>query len=154
MPKRSAGILLYRQTGAGLEVFLVHPGGPLWAKKDLGSWSIPKGQIERSEDPLSAARREFTEETGFQAEGDFLELGVFTQPSGKQVSAWALEGDCDPEKLKSNLCQIAWPPHSGRMIEFPEVDRGSWFLLRAAYKRILPGQRPILERLEEIAGIR
>jgi predicted NUDIX family NTP pyrophosphohydrolase len=154
MAKRSAGIVLYRQTGPGLEVFLVHPGGPLWAKKDLGAWSIPKGQIEGAEDPLMAARREFEEETGFPAEGDFLALGTFTQASGKQVWAWALEGDCDPAKLKSNLCQMAWPPRSGRMIEFPEVDRGAWFPLREAHDRILTGQRPILLRFEEIAGPR
>ena len=115
MPKRSAGLLMYRRHNRQLEVLLVHPGGPFWAKKDLGAWSISKGEYVEGELPLEAAKREFQEETGFPAAGDFLELGTVQQASGKVVSAWAFEGDCDPSKLVSNLCQIEWPPRSGRM---------------------------------------
>src|SRR6185437_1508043 len=125
MPKRSAGILLYRRNSRGVEVFLVHPGGPYWVKKDLGAWSIPKGEYEPNESPLDAARREFAEETGFTVEGEFIELGTIRQSSGKLVSAWALEGDCDPAMLVSNNCEIEWPLHSGRMMSIPEVDRGA-----------------------------
>ena len=146
MPKRSAGLLLYRQNH-GLEVFLVHPGGPFWAKKDLGAWSIPKGEYLDDEDPLAAARREFQEETGFTAQGDLLSLGSVQQPSGKVVSVWAVEGNCDPAHLVSNLCQIEWPPHSGRTIDIPEVDRGSWFSFDEARNRIMPAQQPFLDRL-------
>jgi len=149
MPKQSAGLLLYRLGKRGLEVFLVHPGGPLWAKKDLGAWSIPKGEYERGEDPRAAARREFEEETGFQIEGDVLELGTIRQAGGKLVSAWAVEGDCDPAKLRSNVFQMQWPPRSGRMAEFPEVDRGAWFTLSEAHERILASQGPILARLAQ-----
>jgi predicted NUDIX family NTP pyrophosphohydrolase len=139
--------LMYRWHKGRLEVFLVHPGGPFWAKKDLGAWSISKGEYVEGELPLEAARREFQEETGFAATGDFLELGVVQQAGGKIVSAWAFEGDCDPGKLISNLCQVEWPPRSGRMIEIPEVDRGGWFSIADAKERILKSQAPFLDRL-------
>jgi len=149
MTKQSAGLLLYRWTERGMEVFLVHPGGPFWAKKDLGAWSIPKGEYTGDEEPLAAARREFEEETSFAIDGEFIELGTVRQAGGKLVSAWAVEGDCDPANLRSNLCQIEWPARSGRMIDIPEVDRGAWLSLREARERILPGQAPFLDRLEE-----
>lgn len=147
MGKRSAGLLLYRRSGTGLEVFLVHPGGPYWVKKDLGAWTIPKGEYEQDEEPLAAAKREFTEETGFTAEGEFLDLGEITQSSGKVVRAWAVQGDCEPEKLVSNLCQVEWPPRSRRMIDIPEVDRGAWYGMEEAERRMFPAQKPFLERL-------
>jgi predicted NUDIX family NTP pyrophosphohydrolase len=149
MPKTSAGVLLYRWKECELEVFLVHPGGPFWAKKDRGAWSIPKGEYSDGEEPLAAARREFQEETGLAVEGDFVELGTVRQAGGKLVSAWALEGDLDPAKLVSNRFQMQWPPRSGRIIEVPEVDRGAWFSLREARDRILPSQTPFLDRLAE-----
>jgi predicted NUDIX family NTP pyrophosphohydrolase len=138
---------MHRRGGADLEVFLVHLGGPFWAKKDEGAWSIPKGQYEEGEDALDAARREFHEETGFIADGIFLELGVIKQAGGKTVAAWAFERDCDPRHLKSNLCQIEWPPRSKRLIEIPEVDCGGWFSISEAQKRILKSQQPLLELL-------
>jgi predicted NUDIX family NTP pyrophosphohydrolase len=147
MPKRSAGLLMYRRHNRQLEVLLVHPGGPFWAKKDLGAWSISKGEYLEGELPLEAARREFEEETGFAATGDFLDLGAVQQAGGKVVSAWAFEGDCDPNKLISNRCEIEWPPRSGRKIEIPEVDRASWFSIAEAKERILKSQVPFLERL-------
>lgn len=153
MAKRSAGILLYRHRQGELEVFLVHPGGPFWVKKDLGAWTIPKGEYADGEEPLAAAMREFREETGFPIEGPFLELGVIRQASGKLVSGWAVEGDCDPEKLVSNLCQIEWPPRSGRMIEIPEVDRGAWFSLAEARRRIISTQIPFLDSLVVHVGM-
>ncbi|HTZ60514.1 MAG TPA: NUDIX domain-containing protein [Acidobacteriaceae bacterium] len=150
MAKRSAGLLMYRfGEDHELQVFLVHPGGPFWAKKDLGSWSICKGEYAEGEPALEAARREFQEETGFAAEGNFLELGTVTQAGGKVVSAWAFEGDCDPDKLVSNRCQIPWPPRSGRTIEIPEVDRGDWFSIPEARKRILQSQLVFLDRLSQ-----
>ena len=147
MPKRSAGLLLYRRANADLEVFLVHPGGPFWAKKDNGAWSIPKGEYEEGEDALNAARREFHEETGFTAQGVFLDLGVIKQAGGKTVTAWAFEGNCDPQHLKSNLCKIEWPPRSTHLVEIPEVDRCGWFSIPEAKKRILKSQQPLLEIL-------
>jgi predicted NUDIX family NTP pyrophosphohydrolase len=147
--KRSAGLLLYRCSEREIEVFLVHPGGPFWAKKDRGAWSIPKGEYSDGEEPLAAARREFKEETGFAIEGIFVELGAIRQAGGKLVSAWALEGDLDPAKVVSNRFQMQWPPRSGRMIEVPEVDRGAWFTLQEARDRILPSQSPFLDRLAE-----
>ena len=138
---------MYRRPDSDLEVFLVHPGGPFWAKKDNGAWSIPKGEYEEREDALDAARREFHEETGFTAEGVFLDLGVIKQAGGKAVAAWAFEGNCDPQHLKSNRCQIEWPPRSNRLIEIPEVDRGGWFSIPEAKKRILKSQQPLLEIL-------
>jgi predicted NUDIX family NTP pyrophosphohydrolase len=153
MAKRSAGLVLYRRRGrSGIEIFLVHPGGPFWAKKDLGAWSIPKGEYSAGEEPLSAARREFQEETGFSVDGGFVDLGAVVQAGGKLVSAWAHEGDCDPAQLTSNLCQMQWPPRSGKMIEIPEVDRGAWFSVEEARERILPSQKALLDRLEEKLG--
>ena len=127
MAKQSAGLLMYRQAGGEVEVFLVHPGGPFFAKKDAGSWGIPKGEHGKDEEPLIAARREFTEETGFVPDGEFINLGSVRQKGGKIVTAWAVEGDCDPTDLVSNTCSIEWPPRSGRSIEIPEIDRGRWF---------------------------
>lgn len=150
--KRSAGLLMYRRRNDELEVFLVHPGGPFWAKKDHGSWSIPKGQYQDDEAALEAAKREFTEETGFAANGHFLSLGEVTQSGGKLVSVWAVEGDCDPAKMVSNSCQIEWPPQSGRMIEIPEADRGAWFDVAEAKARILRAQLPFLDRVVATAA--
>ena len=132
-----------------LEVFLVHPGGPFWRKKDLGAWTIPKGEYEPGEEPLAAARREFQEETGFPVEGRFLLLGEITQASGKIVTAWAFEGDCDPARLVSNTCQVEWPPRTGRTMEIPEIDRGAWFAIAEAREKVFPAQRPLLDRLEK-----
>jgi predicted NUDIX family NTP pyrophosphohydrolase len=141
--------LLFRRRNGGLEVFLAHPGGPFWTKKDLGAWTIPKGEYEPDEKPLDAARREFEEETGFNVDGEFLNLGAVTQNSGKIVVAWAVEGDCDPAKLVSNFCQVEWPPRSRRMIEVPEVDRGAWYSVDEARKKIFTAQIPFLDRLEQ-----
>ncbi len=145
--RRSAGILMYKYRADELLVLLVHPGGPYWAKRDFGSWSIPKGEYE-GEDPLTAAGREFQEETGGQVQGPFLSLGEVTQSNRKTVSAWAAEGDFDPKTLKSNLCEIEWPPKSGRTQLIPEADRAEWFSLQDARVKILAGQRPFLDRLE------
>jgi predicted NUDIX family NTP pyrophosphohydrolase len=147
MPRVSAGLLMYRKMDGQLEVFLVHPGGPFWTKKDLGAWTIPKGEYTEDEDPLKAARREFLEETGFIPQGNFEELGKVKQAGGKVVSAWAFEGDCDPANLVSNTCEIEWPPRSGRLLEIPEVDRGRWFSIPAARKYIKDRQEPFLDRL-------
>jgi predicted NUDIX family NTP pyrophosphohydrolase len=144
---RSAGLLMFRWQDGRLEVFLVHPGGPFWAKKDLGAWSIPKGNYLESESPLDAARREFEEETGFTAQGPFIELASLVQVGGKTVSAWAFEGDCNPAELRSNLCTIVWPPRSQRTMEISEVDRGEWFSIAEARQRILRGQAPFLDAL-------
>ena len=152
MPKRSAGLLMYRRK-EGLEVFLVHPGGPFWAKKDLGAWSIPKGEYEVDEEPLAAARREFKEETGIPATGNFIELGELRQPGGKVVSAWAFEGDFDANELRSNTFEMEWPPRSGRKMEFPEVDRGSWYSVEEARRRLTPGQIIFVDRLLQKVGI-
>jgi len=149
MPKRSAGLLMFRRAKGEVEVFLVHPGGPFWTGKDAGAWTVPKGEYVDGEEPLDAARREFTEETGFKANGEFLELGTIRQNSGKLVSAWAFEGDCDPEKLVSNFCEIEWPIRSGKMIEIPEVDRGAWFSLAQARRAILKTQQPFLDVLAD-----
>lgn len=146
MPKRSAGLMMYRLS-TGLEVFLVHPGGPLWAKKDKGVWTIPKGEYEKDENPLVAARREFEEETGFYATGEFFDLGSINQKSGKIVTAWAFQGDGDPAKLISNTCVIEWPPRSGRHLEIPEIDRGRWFNMGEARKYIRAEQEKLLDRL-------
>ncbi len=150
MAKRSAGLLMYRRHNRELQVFLVHPGGPFWAKKDLGAWSISKGEYLEGEVPLEAAKREFHEETGFTAQGNFLELGTVQQSGGKVVYAWAFEGDCDPAAMVSNRCQVEWPPRSGRKIEIPEVDRGEWFAIAEARERILKTQAPFLDRLCEM----
>ena len=147
MPKRSAGLIMFRRQKDELEVFLVHPGGPIWVKKDEGAWTAPKGEYEDDEDPLAAARREFEEETGFKATGEFLNLGTIKQKSGKRVTAWAFEGDCNPSHLKSNTCEIEWPPRSGRRLEIPEVDRGRWFSIEEARQYIRVEQRPLLDNL-------
>jgi predicted NUDIX family NTP pyrophosphohydrolase len=148
--KQSAGVLVYRRRGEATEVFLVHPGGPLWARRDLGSWSIPKGEYLPGEHPLDAARREFEEETGSAIEGDFMELPEIRQKGGKLVKAWALEGDIDPDSVKSNTFSMEWPPHSGMLKDFPEVDRAAWFPLDTARLRILESQRPLLDHLENL----
>jgi predicted NUDIX family NTP pyrophosphohydrolase len=145
MAARSAGILLYRRRGGSLEVFLAHPGGPFWAKKDLGAWTIPKGEIDEGEDPLEAAKREFAEEIGVELEGEFRALEPIRQKGGKTVLAWAVEGDCDPADVRSNLFSMEWPPRSGKQAEFPEIDRAQWFSLEEAARRILPSQLPLLE---------
>ncbi len=147
MPKQAAGILLYRQTARGLEVLLAHPGGPLWARKDLGAWTIPKGQFGDDESPLAAARREFEEEMGSPPRGEFVELGSIRQPSGKIVHAFTAESDFDVATVKSNLFTLEWPPRSGKKGEFPEVDRAEWFVVEEARKRILKGQEPFIDRL-------
>lgn len=147
MSRLSCGLVMYRRRAGGLEVLLVHPGGPCFAKKDDGHWSIPKGEPDGAEDPLAVAIREFAEETGFTAAGPFLELGTIQQKGGKTVHAWAFEGDCDPSKLRSNRIRIEWPPRSGRCIEIPEVDRGAFFDLEQAKRKIKPAQIPLLERL-------
>jgi predicted NUDIX family NTP pyrophosphohydrolase len=147
MPKKSAGLLLFRESAAGLEVLLVHPGGPFWAKKDDGSWSIPKGEFADDEEPLAAAQREFEEELGARPAGDFMPLKPLKQPSGKLVFAWALRFDFDPSSLKSNVFSMEWPPKSGRQREFPEVDKAAWFGLEAARRKILKGQAPFLDQL-------
>ena len=153
MPRLSAGILLYRRTVRGVEVFLVHPGGPFWKNKDTGAWSIPKGQYEEGEEPLAAARREFAEETGFALEAvEFKSLGELKQPGGKVVSTWSAEGDVDAESIKSNLFPMELPPKSGRTQEFPEVDRAGWFEVAEAREKLLVGQRKFLDRLENLVG--
>ncbi|HVY94082.1 MAG TPA: NUDIX domain-containing protein [Bryobacteraceae bacterium] len=148
MKKLSAGLLMFRKRD-GIEVFLVHPGGPFWAKKDEGAWSIPKGEYESGDDPLAAAFREFEEETGFRPEpkGELLALGEVRQPGGKLVTAWAFEGDCDEASIRSNTFSMEWPRGSGRMREFPEIDRAGWFGIEAARKKILKGQIGLLDRL-------
>jgi predicted NUDIX family NTP pyrophosphohydrolase len=148
---KSAGILLHRSNGVELEVLLVHPGGPVWARRDAGAWSIPKGEYGDGEDPLDAARREFEEELGTPApESEPLDLGEVTQKSGKRVRAWALAGDLDATTIVSNTVEIQWPPRSGRTLEIPEVDRAEWFRLVDARERINPAQVALLERLADI----
>jgi predicted NUDIX family NTP pyrophosphohydrolase len=150
--KQSAGLLMYRRSEGGLEVFLVHPGGPFWAKKNEGSWTIPKGEYLDDEQPLAAARREFTEETGFTAHPPFLELGSIRQKSGKTVLAWAFEGDGDPALLVSNTCEIEWPPRSGEQMTIPEIDRGAWFTPTDARRFLREEQHAFLDRLQEDDG--
>jgi predicted NUDIX family NTP pyrophosphohydrolase len=152
MPKLSAGILLFRRRPSRVEVMLVHPGGPFWAKKDEGAWSIPKGLVDEGEDLLAAAKREFLEETGMAIEGEFLDLGAHKQPSAKTIAAWACEGDFDPALLKSNTFSLEWPPRSGRMAEFPEVDRAAWYSIDEGLEKINKGQRPIIAALAETLG--
>jgi predicted NUDIX family NTP pyrophosphohydrolase len=147
MPRQSAGLLVYRRKSRELQVFLVHPGGPLWAQKDLGAWSIPKGEFAEGEDRLAAARREFAEETGSAIDGTFIPLTARLQPSRKLVHAWAIEGDVDEASLKSNEFEIEWPPKSGKMQRFAEVDRGVWFAIVEARRRIHRGQIPFLDEL-------
>lgn len=149
MSKLSAGLIMYRRSKGHLEVFLIHPGGPYFAKKDKGAWAIPKGEYEKGEDPLAAAKREFQEETGFTAGGRFLDLGSIQQTSGKIVTVWAFEGDCHPASLVSNTCLVEWPPHSGRSLEIPEVDQGRWFRMIEAREFIRKDQEQLLDRLGE-----
>jgi predicted NUDIX family NTP pyrophosphohydrolase len=147
MAKRSAGILMYRRKNDALEFLLVHPGGPFWSKRDDGSWSIPKGLYESGEDAFAAAQREFTEETGFTAQGKFLDIGSFKQPGGKAISIWAVEGDCDLSLFRSNEFSMEWPPRSGRTAQFPEADRAGWFPAQQALQKITRGQIPIVQAL-------
>jgi predicted NUDIX family NTP pyrophosphohydrolase len=148
--RRSAGILLHRRRGDRVEVLLVHPGGPFWTRRDLGAWSIPKGEYEADEDPLAAARREFQEELGVAPPGgSALDLGEVRQKGGKVVHGWALEGDLDPEGIVSNTFPVEWPPRSGKWIQVPEVDRAEWFSLEEARERINPAQVVLLDRLGE-----
>ena len=146
--KNSAGILLYRLGRSTLEVFLVHPGGPFWRNKDAGAWSIPKGEFDEDENPLKAAKREFQEETGCSVEGEFIELAPLQQPGGKVVYAWAVEGECQAESIKSNTFSLEWPPRSGKRQEFPEVDKARWFTLEVAKQKVLPGQVGFLHELQ------
>jgi len=141
---------MFRKAGRNYEVFLVHPGGPYWARKDEGAWTVPKGEYEEDEEAIRAAQREFIEETGFTAHGPFFELGSVRQKSGKVVQAWAFAGECDPAQLVSNTCEIEWPPKSNRRISIPEVDRGAWFQFASAARFIRQEQRPFLERLEDL----
>jgi predicted NUDIX family NTP pyrophosphohydrolase len=147
MPQRSAGILLFRRSDAGVEVLLVHPGGPFWAKKDEGAWSIPKGLIDEGEDALVAAKREFVEETGGSASGETIALGDFKQPGGKIVTAFAVEGDFDLAGFLSTNFTMEWPPRSGRQAEFPEADRVGWFEIEEARRKVLKGQAAMLDAL-------
>ena len=146
----SAGLLLFRRTGGGLEVFLAHPGGPFWARRDAGAWTVPKGLVEAGEDALATAVREFEEETGIRPSPPFLELGEIRQKAGKRVRVWAWEGDADPAQIRSNTFRVEWPRGSGRWATFPEVDRCAWFDLAAARERINPGQAELLDRLERV----
>jgi predicted NUDIX family NTP pyrophosphohydrolase len=147
--KHSAGLLMYRRGASGvLEVLLAHPGGPFWRNKDEGAWTLPKGEYEAPEEPLAAARREFAEETGFDAGGPFVPLGEVKQKSGKRVAAWAFCGDFDPAALRCNTFEMEWPPRSGKRESFPEIDRVAWFTLGEARTRLLAAQRDLLERLE------
>jgi predicted NUDIX family NTP pyrophosphohydrolase len=146
--KHSAGLVVYRCRHGALEVLLVHPGGPFWANKDLGAWSIPKGEFDPAvEDPLSVAKREFEEETGYTASGEFVPLGEIRQPSGKVIHAWTVEGDFDASGVCSNTFSMEWPPRSGKFQEFPEVDRAEWFPIDEAKRRILRGQTGFLDQL-------
>jgi predicted NUDIX family NTP pyrophosphohydrolase len=147
MARESAGLLMYRFRNGRLEVLLVHPGGPFWKKKDLGAWSMPKGECSAGEGALEAAKREFLEETGLAAEGEFMELGTLRQPSGKRIAAWAFEGDCEASAVRSNLFRIEWPPHSGQQAEFPEVDRAEWFAVDGARSKIQKGQAGFVDGL-------
>lgn len=144
--KVSAGILMYRFSGSGPEFFLVHPGGPYFVRKDDGHWTVPKGEFPESEDPLQAAIREFEEETGYRPAGNFIPLEPITQKGGKKVYCWAVEGDLDPASLVSNTFKLEWPPRSGKMQQFPEVDKGDWFPAKQAAVKIKDAQIPLLEQ--------
>jgi predicted NUDIX family NTP pyrophosphohydrolase len=148
--RTSAGLLLFRRKSHSVEVLLVHPGGPLWAKKDEGAWSIPKGEIEAGEDPLTAARREFEEELGSPVSGNFIPLPTIRQASGKLVHAWAVEADFDPATLRSGMFSMEWPPRSGRQQHFPEVDRAEWFTIDEAKRKINPAQIALLDQLSSL----
>ena len=151
MPKQSAGLLIHRRTKAGLEVFLVHPGGPFWSKKDAGAWSIPKGEFGETEEPLSAAIRELREETGFTVSEPFVALGTIRQAGGKTVHAFAVQAELDPARIISDTFELEWPPRCGKMTRFPEVDRAAWFPIEIAKTRINPAQAEFLARLEQQA---
>jgi predicted NUDIX family NTP pyrophosphohydrolase len=148
MANRSAGLLLFRTVAGALEVLLVHPGGPFWAKRDEGAWSIPKGEVAVDEDPLQAALREFREETGRSVHGDFIPLGSLRQPGGKTVHAWAVRAEFDPSQLESNTFVMEWPPRSGRLQTFPEIDCAAWFPLDIARVKMLKGQVGFLDGLK------
>jgi predicted NUDIX family NTP pyrophosphohydrolase len=152
LPKLSAGILLYRGSAGALEVLLVHPGGPFWRNKDAGAWMIPKGEVAPGEEPLACALREFEEELGIRPGGSPLPLGRLRQAGGKWVEAFALMGDLDPARIVSNMFEMEWPPRSGHLQAFPEVDRAAWFSLNEAHDKILPSQRPILDSLAALAA--
>jgi predicted NUDIX family NTP pyrophosphohydrolase len=154
MAKTSAGLMMYRSRGGELEVLLVHPGGPFWKKKDAGAWFIPKGELLEGEAKLAGARREFEEETGIASTGDFIELGFVKQKSGKVIFAWAFEGDCDPASIRSNTFSIEWPPKSGKMAEFPEVDRANFFSVAQAREKMHPVEFPLVEKLADILRAR
>ena len=141
---------MFRRASGGLELLLAHPGGPFWARKDDGAWTLPKGELGDGEDPFAAALREFEEETGCVPAGPFLDLGEIRQKSGKRVQAWAFQGDLDPERLLCNLFEMEWPPRSGRMQQFPEIDRVAWFDPATARRKLLPAQQPFVERLEQL----
>jgi predicted NUDIX family NTP pyrophosphohydrolase len=148
MAVASAGILLYREAGPDIMVLLVHPGGPFWARRDLGAWSIPKGELAAGEEPEAAARREFAEELGAEPMGELHPLGEVRQKGGKRVVGFAVQGELDTSAIRSNTFEIEWPPRSGRVQSFPEIDRAEWFDLRTAREKIIPGQLPFIERLE------
>jgi predicted NUDIX family NTP pyrophosphohydrolase len=152
MAKQSAGILLYRKKGRQLEVFLGHPGGPFWAKKDTGSWSVPKGEYEEGEEPLQAAIREFEEETGFRPSGDFIQLATIRQKGHKTVRCWAVEGDLDADGIVSNLFEMEWPPRSGKIKTFPEIDRAAWFPVGIAREKINERQAGFIDELVKRIG--
>ncbi|HYD74516.1 NUDIX domain-containing protein [Ramlibacter sp.] len=153
MNPASAGLLMFRRPAGGLQVLLAHPGGPFWARRDEGAWSLPKGEVGEGEDVFAAALREFEEETGCSPSGPFIDLGEVRQKSGKRVRAWAFEADFDPARLRCNLFEIEWPPRSGQRRQFPEIDRAEWFTLDAARRKLLAAQHPFLERLEHaVAG--
>jgi len=150
MAKKSAGLVMYRLRNGGLEVILVHLGGPFWARKDAGAWFIPKGEIDPEEEPFAAAKREFEEETGIKPAGNFLRLGDVKHKSGKMVSAWAFESDCDPAAIRSNTFSMEWPPKSGKQQEFPEVDRAAFFTVEQAQEKIHPAEFEFVRRLGEL----
>lgn len=154
MPKKSAGLLMYRIRDGALEVLLVHPGGPFWARKDAGAWFIPKGEVAAGEDDAAAAIREFKEETGLEPHGPYLALGAVRHKSGKTVTAWAFEGDCDPSTLTSNTFSMEWPPHSGKQHDFPEIDRAAFFTVRAAKQKMHPAEFEFVSRLETMRADR
>ncbi len=154
MANQSAGLLMFRFRAGALEVFLVHPGGPFWERKDLGAWSIPKGEFEPGEEPFETALREFREETGVTPSGDFLHLTPVRQKGGKTIQAWAFAGDADPAALHSNTFSMKWPPHTGKTREFPEVDRAAWFGLEEAAEKINPAQAALIEELARLLAAR
>jgi predicted NUDIX family NTP pyrophosphohydrolase len=152
MAKKSAGLLMYRIRDGALEVLLVHPGGPFWTRKDAGAWFIPKGEVAPGEDDAAAAIREFAEETGLKPHGPYLTLGAVRHKSGKVVTAWAFEGDCDPSALTSNSFSMEWPPRSGKQREFPEIDRGAFFTIKTAKQKMHPAEFEFISRLETLCS--